>query len=108
MSTDTTALSDRVVSYLRTIVPIWWGALVTWLLGQVPVLSTWLDSLGIDPTSATVVTAVSGVVTAAWYVVWRWVEPRLPDWLTRIVLGSARPPAYSLTAAVDDSPRHEA
>lgn len=34
---------------------------------------------------------------AAWYAVARWLEPRLPDWLTRVVLGSAAAPTYART-----------
>lgn len=31
---------------------------------------------------------------AGWYAIWRILEPRLPDWLTRVVLGSAVAPSY--------------
>ena len=37
---------------------------------------------------------LAAVISAAWYAFWRWLEPRLPDWLTRAVLGSARTPTY--------------
>jgi len=84
-------LSDRAVSYLRTVVPIVWGSLLSAVLPSLPWLPeevvAWLSG---DAASL----AVTGLAIAAWYVVWRYVEPRVPDWLTRIVLGSAQAPIY--------------
>jgi hypothetical protein len=37
---------------------------------------------------------------AVWYAIARWLEPRLPDWLTRLVLGSAAAPTYARTSPV--------
>jgi MFS superfamily sulfate permease-like transporter len=68
------------------------------------------------------------VAIAVWYALARWLEPRLPDWLTRLVLGSAAAPTYARVTddgaavittldgrahvvhlpAVDDEPRHRA
>lgn len=42
---------------------------------------------------------VAAVLIGAWHAFWRWLEPKLPDWLTRAVLGSAKTPVYG---------RHEA
>ena len=95
MSTQT--LSDRAVSYLRTVVPVLWGSLVGLLLGWVaPHLpgelgDTLADLLGGEAAIA----LVSGLAIAGWYALWRRVEPRIPDWLTRIVLGSASAPTYA-------------
>ena len=94
MSTPT--LSDRAVSYLRTVVPVAWGSLVGLLLGWVaPHLpgelgDTLADLLGGEAAIA----LVSGLAIAGWYALWRRVEPQIPDWLTRIVLGSASTPVY--------------
>lgn len=96
---DTTGLSDRAVSYLRTIVPIWWGALVAWALGQWPVVGDVLSAIGLDPSSTVIVTLVTGLAVAGWYAVWRWAEPRIPTWLVRVVLGSAATPTYGVTIA---------
>lgn len=96
-------LSDRAVSYLRTAVPIAWGTLVTYLLGWVsPHLPGDLGPLLVDALGGeAAVTLVVALAIASWYAGWRIVEPRLPDWLTRIVLGSATPPVYSPDVVVD-------
>jgi hypothetical protein len=81
-----------LTSILRTLVPALWGSLVAWLIGVVPILSP-LEAhlLGLSDVILPVITAV---IIAAWYAFWRWLEPRLPDWLTRAVLGSAKAPVY--------------
>lgn len=107
MSTKTndekTALSDRVVSLLRTGVPAAWGVAVTWLLGLLaPHLpggaGTWLEGVLRSPET---ITFVVGLSTLGWYALWRWLEPRLSLTLTRLVLGSARTPGYPLTPVED-------
>jgi hypothetical protein len=95
-------LSDRAVSYLRTVVPVLWGSLIGLLVQSV----TWLPAPVIAWLSGE---AAVGVVTAgaiaAWYAVWRWAEPRIPDWLTRVVLGSALTPAYDQRTDHDPADR---
>ena len=90
-------LSDRAVSYLRTAVPIAWGTLVTYLLGWLaPHLPGELGPLLVDALGGeAAVTLVVALAIAGWYALWRILEPRLPDSLTRIVLGSATSPVYS-------------
>ena len=84
-------LSDRAVSYLRTIVPVLWGSLLSAVLPALP----WLPAEVVEWLSGDAAAlAVTALAIAAWYVVWRWLEPHVPDWLTRLVLGSAQPPAY--------------
>lgn len=84
---DTT--NDALTSWLRTVVPGLWATLVTWLI-----------SLGL-PTSVTdAVAGLGGTVVfplalAIVYALLRWIEPMLPAGLTRIVLGSAKPPRYA-------------
>jgi hypothetical protein len=81
-------VSDRLTAWVRTIVPGLWSALVAWLV-----------SLGLPPA---VTDAAAGLVDvlvvpaalAAVYALLRWVEPRLPTWLTVVLLGSSRTPAY--------------
>lgn len=98
---ESAALSDLAVSRLRTIVPILWGSLVATLLRLVSphlpgdVGQALVDWLG----SELALTAVTAAVIAAWYWVWRRLEPRIPDWLARLALGSARAPGYALTEA---------
>lgn len=91
------SLSDRAVSYLRTAVPILWGTLIGLLVQS----ASWLPAPVIAWLSGE---AAVGVVTAGaialWYAAWRWAEPRIPDWLTRVVLGSAQAPRYSRPYAI--------
>lgn len=81
-----------LTSLLRTIVPYVWGLVVTWLITLLPVLAPLKDQLlGLATIALPILAAV---LSAAWYAFWRWLEPRLPDWLTRAVLGSAKTPVY--------------
>lgn len=100
------ALSDRAVSYLRTFVPVWWGALVTlalaWVTPHLPgTVSAALADLLRSEAALAVITAAA---IAVWYWVWRRLEAHVPDWLVRIVLGSALTPGYALAEVtyVDD------
>jgi hypothetical protein len=97
MSAPTHPLSDRAVSWLRTAVPVAWGTVMAAILRTLSpylpgdlgtALATWLGS-------ETTIALVTAAAIAGWYALWRWVEPRIPDWLTRLVLGSARPPSYA-------------
>ncbi|MFB9953517.1 hypothetical protein [Cellulomonas denverensis] len=45
------------------------------------------------------IAAVTAAVIAVWYVLWRKIEPYLPDWITRLVLGSAAAPTYAKTTS---------
>lgn len=81
-----------LTSILRTVVPALWGSLIAWLIGVLPILAPLeADLKGLADIILPILTAV---IIAAWYAFWRWLEPRLPDWLTRAVLGSAKTPRY--------------
>ncbi|MFF5988128.1 hypothetical protein [Prauserella flavalba] len=82
-------MSDKLTSWLRTVFPWAWSLLVAWLvsLGLPDAVTGWVSGLG------TVVADVA--VGAVVYAFLRWVEPRMPDWLTRVFLGSAKPPIYA-------------
>lgn len=81
-----------LTSILRTLVPALWGSVITWLIGLLPALAPLEgDLLGLANIFLPIITAV---IIGAWYAFWRWLEPRLPDWLTRAVLGSAKTPVY--------------
>ncbi|MCO1338097.1 hypothetical protein BJH93_04185 [Kocuria polaris] len=81
-----------LTSILRTIVPTLWGGLITWLIGALPVLAPLrADLLAYGDL---LVPALASIIIGAWYALWRWAEPRLPAWLTRIVLGSNQAPVY--------------
>jgi len=87
-------LSDRVVAFLRTAVPVVWGYIITWALTQFPAVADFLAGFNVDLNAQVVVSYVTGLATIAWYAVWRWLEPRIPAWLTALVLGSNRTPVY--------------
>jgi len=91
-------LSDLVASWLRTVVPGLYsaaiGSLLAWLAAHSPWVLDLLEALGIDPTSDAFTAGVVFLVLAGWYAGWRRLEPYIPDWLTRVVLGSSKAPTY--------------
>ena len=95
-------MSDVVVSWIRTAVPAIWAAAVTWLLSAVDWLAPALEFLQLDPTSPGVVAGVVVVAIAAWHGIWRKIEPHVPDWLSRLALGSSRQPTYPAAPVVDE------
>ncbi len=89
--TDT--ISDRVVARLRTFVPAVWGSALAWIL----VHATWLPEPITDFLQEDVVTVLfTGLVILGWYWLWQRIEPHLPPWLTRLLMGSNQTPTYSL------------
>lgn len=81
-----------LTSILRTVVPALWGSVIAWLIGVLPILAPLQsDLLGLADIVLPIITAV---IIGAWYSLWRWLEPRLPAWLTIAVLGSAKTPVY--------------
>ena len=87
-----------ITSILRTIVPALWGSIIAWVLSIVPALEPLREQLlSLGDLAAPIIGAV---IIAAWYAFWRWLEPRLPDWLTRSVLGSAKEPSYEPLAVL--------
>lgn len=87
-----------LISILRTIVPALWGSVIGWALTLLPVLEPLrADLLAYGDFAVPVIAAV---IIGGWYALWRWLEPKLPDWLTRILLGSAKSPAYEPTVRV--------
>ncbi|SDZ44899.1 hypothetical protein SAMN05216215_10752 [Saccharopolyspora shandongensis] len=90
-------MSDQFTAWLRTIVPAAWSAVIAALVtAGAP---AWLvDGLGdAGPT------LVVPVVLAAVYALLRWAEPRLPVPISRVLLGSARPPIYASPDSADES-----
>jgi len=92
-------MSDLVASWLRTVVPGLYAAVIGSVLAWLATHATWvldlLALLNIDPQSTAFVAGVVALVLAGWYAGWRKLEPHIPDWLTRIVLGSAKAPTYA-------------
>lgn len=91
-----------LTSILRTVVPALWGSFIVWLLGIVPALAPLQGQL-LD-LSDVILPVITAVIIGAWYALWRWLEPRLPDWLTRAVLGSAKTPTYAKHSAESQTP----
>lgn len=81
-------MSDLLRSIVRTVVPGAWAALVAWLvgLGLPAAVTDWLSGLGGRVTELVALVVVYAVV--------RWVEPHLPNGLSRLLTGSARTPTY--------------
>lgn len=81
-----------ITSILRTLIPALWGSVIGWFLTVVPVLEPLrADLLAYGELAVPVIAAL---LIGGWYAVCRWLEPHLPDWLTRILLGSAKAPVY--------------
>lgn len=89
-------LGDYGASVVRTVVSYIYGVAIVALLDVwTSAPSEVADWLGSDLTLG----AIVAVATAGWYAAWRALEPRLPNWLTRITLGSAKSPSsYTLAA----------
>jgi len=81
------SLRDWGLSWIRTGVPVLWGMVLTFLASRAPAVYELVN----NPYVAAL--AVS-LVTLAWYSLVRWVEPRLPAWLTRLVIGANTAPKY--------------
>lgn len=85
-----------LTAILRTVVPALWGSVIAWLIGVLPILAPLeADLNGLADIALPIITAV---IIGSWYAFWRWLEPKLPDWLTRAVLGSAKTPSYATKA----------
>jgi hypothetical protein len=82
-------MSDKVISWLRTVVPALWGLLVAWLVTRVPALSGIADGLNGVGLSILVPVAV-----AAWKLAFNAMEGALPSWLTAVLLGHPAVPTY--------------
>lgn len=96
MSNSKETLRELVPSLLRTGVPSLWGValahIATFLTGRLPesIAEPLLELLS----SGAVEKVLVAVCILAWYLAWRRFERLVPDWLVRIVLGSAAAPVY--------------
>jgi hypothetical protein len=91
--------TPQLPAYLRTYVPIVWGWLVGLILTNVPGIESLLLMLNIDPNAPAILAAITGALAIGWYALMRKIEPYIPDWLTRIFLGSPQVPSYDGTTA---------
>lgn len=83
-------MSDKVIAWIKTVVPGAWGALIAYIVTQVALPQSLQDYLT-DPLT---ITLVVGASVALWKIVWDKVDDYIPDWLSRIVLGSAQQAVY--------------
>lgn len=91
-------MSDKLVSWLRTVCPFAWSLLVGWLVarGLPHELTDWLSGLGVQVTNF----VVAGVL----YALARWVEPHLPSWAVAVFFGSSKTPTYPQAASGAPTP----
>ena len=87
-----TALKPLLISLLRTVVSSAWVLFIGWLIVAVPAFQPLEQQLLAVP--ELILPVLVSVAAAAWYTFWRWVEPKLPNWLTAALLGSAKTPVY--------------
>lgn len=82
-------LGNQLTSWLRTVVPGLWATLVAWLVsfGLPASMTDWLGGLGNQ--------VMVPIVLAIVYALLRRLEPLMPPWLTRLLIGSNRPPSYA-------------
>ncbi|WP_329060049.1 DUF6519 domain-containing protein [Amycolatopsis sp. NBC_01480] len=82
-------LGNQLTSWLRTVVPGLWATLVAWLVsfGLPASMTGWLGGLGNQ--------VMVPIVLAIVYALLRRLEPIMPPWLTRLLIGSNRPPSYA-------------
>jgi len=83
-------MSDKVIAWLRTVVPALWGLAVAWLVTRIPALAAVADGLnGIG----------LAVLVPAAIALWKWAftaaEGALPPWLTAVLLGHPAAPTYT-------------
>lgn len=81
-------MSDYLTSVIRTAVPTAWGTAVAWLIGA------GLLPADLTETAEGFAVVLVAVSVAGYYAIVRAAEPHLPDWLTRVLLGSGKPPNY--------------
>lgn len=83
---------DKIIATIRTAVPVAVGYLITYLVGLVPAVASWLDSV-YSGWQIALGAFLLTLVTTLYYSFARWVESKYPlagKWL----LGSAAQPVY--------------
>jgi hypothetical protein len=96
--------SAYAISLIRTVVPLAWGLLVSWLISlglPAAVLATYHD---------VIVAGLTSVVTAGWYAGWRWAETKIPQLdsmaaglAVALALGHAAAPSYGTVVPAPDN-----
>lgn len=89
-----------LISILRTFIPYAWGIIIGAILSAVPVLEPLRDQLLTYGDLA--VPIIAAILAGLWYAFWRWLEPKIPAWIVRLVLGSAKTPNYEPLGVIED------
>lgn len=79
---------DYSLSWLRTTIPVLWGALLAFLATRFPAVH------GLVADNPHAYLLFEGVLTVIWYSLWRAVEKHLPAWLTTLLMGANPQPVY--------------
>lgn len=99
------SLSDDVIALLRTVVPMLWGFAASFLINLGIPASVLLAVHGVA------ITGLTAVLAIAWYALWKWASPYVPQWLVALVLGYAANPTYqpigSARAHHDEAPESQ-
>ena len=85
-------IDDVVVRNLRTVVPVAWGSIVSFLIQFIAsdISEPINDALRSEPVGV----AVTALTIWVWYLIWSKVSHLIPDWLTKLVMGSEKEPTY--------------
>lgn len=83
-------MRQKLVAWLRTVVPGLWAALVAWLAGL------GVPEVVLDAAGGLVGMLLVPVTLAVVYGLLRWAETWMPPWLARVLLGSPHSPSYRL------------
>jgi hypothetical protein len=83
-----------VTAILRTVIPALWGSFIGWVLSVLPVLEPLREDLLAVAENPVIVPFIITFLIGLWYVIWAKLQPHIPDWLVRLVLGSAKRPVY--------------
>lgn len=84
------SLGDYGMSVVRTVVPTAVGATVAYLVSKGVDIDV-LPDVDEEQTLTTGAVIVSGW---AWYALARWIEPRVPSWVTTVMGLVGKPPTY--------------
>ena len=85
-------IEDNITRYLRTAVPVLWGSVASFLLQYVATDLSEPIANALYSEQASI--AVTAIVIFVWYWVWGKVNHLVPDWLSKLVLGSEKEPTY--------------
>lgn len=81
-----------ITQIVRTIVPLMWARIVGIVLTSIPALEPLRELLLSQ--SEVVVVVVTGLLLGAWLAFSAWLQPHLPDWAARVLMGSTKTPTY--------------